>query len=561
MIPQARPAEIILYGARLVDPAGDDPAGDAVAIGEGRILGVGPHEQLKGLATPETVSLCCEGLSLMPGMIDGHAHLDREGLKSVLPSISGARSIAEIQAILRDVAARTPPGQWIVLSPLGTPPLFLDSWSGLADGRCPDRHDLDAAAPDHPVWIRPAWGYWSNKADLVCVANTAALALAGVGRDTPSPHPLVEIHRAADGLPDGRFSEATRISIVETTLMSAAPGFDVATRTDALARSMDTYARFGTTGVYEGHGVAREVIAAYGALRDRCKPGMRATLVVSPSWSGVDATADMAALIADWTRWAKRGFADDDRLRIEGIYAEIDETGEGLVRARGGCCTGWAGFHLDSGAPRAMVRELLLEAARQRLRVSTIFDDVMGLMEEVNRSQPLAGLNWVRGHVATLDERALGAIQDMGLMLVTHTNRHIAKGGSAHLARLGGDRCNDIVPMRRILDRGIPVALGSDNLPPSLLHPVADLELRRDHGTGEHVAPDQALTRREALALATAGGAELLQRGDELGRLKPGYLADIVGFPGDILTMEADELRHLEARLALVGGQIVLRQG
>lgn len=552
-------AELLLCGAHLVDPASHDPKGDSIAISGGRILATGWKEQLTTLCSPETRYIDCTGLTLLPGLIDGHAHLDREGLKSVLPSISGAHSIVEIQRILGEVVMATPPGEWIVLSPLGTPPLFKDGWSKLAEGRCPNRHDLDMVAPDNPVWIRPIWGYWSNQPDLVSVANTAALELAGIGRTTEPPHPLVTIHRDATGLPDGRFHERTRVSIVEMTLMSAAPGFDVTTRSKAMDVSMQTYARYGTTGIYEGHGVAEEVIEAYGNLQQRGTGCLRATLVVSPKWSTAGDDTDMKEMILDWTAWAKRGLDESDLLRVEGIYAEIDETDEGILRASAAPCTGWAGFHLDCGGKPALVRELLLEAARQGLRVSTIFDDVMALMGEVDRIHPLAGLGWVRGHVATLDDAAIGAIGDMGLTLVTHTNRHIAKAGSAHLARLGRGRAQEIVPIRRLLDAGIPIALGSDNLPPSLLHPIADLELRRDHSTGETIAPDQAITRREALALATTGGAALLGHAADLGHLKAGYLADLAGFPTDILSIPAEELRHLEAKLTLVGGK-VLRQ-
>jgi len=550
-------ADILLHGAYLLDPAGEDPEGDAIALADGRILAVGFTQRLAQLCDAQTSRIDCSGLTLMPGLIDGHAHLDREGLKDALPSLSGATSIARIQDILRGEVARHAPGDWIILSPLGTAPLYLDGWRGLADGRCPDRHDLDAAAPDNPVWIRPIWGYWSNMPDLTSVANTAALERAGIGRDTPSPHDLVTIHTDGQGLPDGRFSERTRMSIVEMTLMAAAPGFGPEARMQALARSVARYARFGTTGVFEGHGVAHEVLDAYQALRRRGGACLRAQLVISPSWTGATSADDIPALLKDWRASARRRLDPDDQIWIDGIYAEIDETDEPWLRAQGAPRTGWAGFHLDSGASRAMIRELLLEAARQKLRISTIFDDVMALMAEVDRIHPIAGLAWTRGHVAVMDEETIARVADMGLFLVTHTNRHIAKGASAHLARIGKARESDIVPLRRLLNAGIPVALGSDNLPPSLWHPVADVELRRDHSTGTVVGEDQSLTRREALTLATAGGARLLGRERELGRLAPGYLADIAGFRANVLTMPAEELRWLEAELTLVGGRII----
>src|SRR5207237_7826350 len=100
------------------------------------------------------------GATIVPGLVDAHAHLDREGLKSVYPSLARCRSIAEIRGLVRRLAAATPKGEWIVTMPVGTPPFYQDAPGGLADKRWPTRADLDAAAPEHPVSVRGIWGYW-----------------------------------------------------------------------------------------------------------------------------------------------------------------------------------------------------------------------------------------------------------------------------------------------------------------------------------------------------------------------------------------------------------------
>src|SRR3989442_11348893 len=107
--------------------------------------------------------------------------------------------------------------------PVGTPPFYMDAPGGLREQRWPTRADLDAAAPGHPVYIRGIWGYW-NKPPVVSIANSAALARAGVTRDTVSPKGI-EILKDAAGEPTGVFVEHNLVQVLEFTLMRTAPRF------------------------------------------------------------------------------------------------------------------------------------------------------------------------------------------------------------------------------------------------------------------------------------------------------------------------------------------------
>ena len=143
-------ADLLLSGAAVVDPARGLGA-DSVAVAGDRILAVGRGGELGRLVGPQTRTLSCRGCSLLPGLIDGHAHMDREGLKTLLPSLAGARSIDDVLAVIADEVRRRRPGEWVVTMPIGTPPLYLDGADGLREGRWPTRHDLDRVAPDNPA--------------------------------------------------------------------------------------------------------------------------------------------------------------------------------------------------------------------------------------------------------------------------------------------------------------------------------------------------------------------------------------------------------------------------
>lgn len=139
----------------------------------------------------------------MPGIIDGHAHMDREGLKSVYPALGPVRSIRDIQNRIAEFARVTPRGEWIVTMPIGDPPYYFDVPDILAEKRWPTRQELDAAAPNNPVFIRSIWGFWRHSLPLVSIANTEALQRAGITRDTVSPVASLTIEKDGAGEPTG----------------------------------------------------------------------------------------------------------------------------------------------------------------------------------------------------------------------------------------------------------------------------------------------------------------------------------------------------------------------
>src|SRR5262249_13804640 len=137
------------------------PHATALAIQSDRVLAVGDDAEIRRRRDRWTHTTDLRGTTVVPGLVDAHAHLDREGLKYLYPSLARCRSIADIQAVIRRLAATRPRGEWIVTMPIGTPPFYMDAPDGLAERRWPTRADLDAAAPDHPVYIRGIWGYWN----------------------------------------------------------------------------------------------------------------------------------------------------------------------------------------------------------------------------------------------------------------------------------------------------------------------------------------------------------------------------------------------------------------
>ncbi|MDE2843832.1 MAG: amidohydrolase family protein, partial [Chloroflexota bacterium] len=244
-------ADTILHNGKILTIDGRDSIQRAIAIRGKRILAVGDDTSILPLAGPGSTTINLRGRTVIPGIVDIHAHLDREGLKSIYPSLEGLRSIREIQDRIRELAAKKAPGEWVVTMPIGDPPNYADMPHSLAEGRYPNRHDLDEAAPDNPVYIKGIWTPW-NVPPAVTIANSAVLQMSGIDRHTHSPDSSVTIEVAADGEPTGVFVDTGRYPSVEFTLMQGAPRFTAQQRVEALKESMRLYNSVGTTGTYEG---------------------------------------------------------------------------------------------------------------------------------------------------------------------------------------------------------------------------------------------------------------------------------------------------------------------
>src|SRR5918999_908818 len=135
--------DLILHGGTVITLDRGSRIAEALAVRDGRIVGVGESAALLAEALPTTRTIDLGGRSVLPGFFDAHPHVDREGLKhrGGIP-IAGLRSIGEIVDAVGDAARAAKPGDWIVLMPMGSPPHdYVSHPEGLKDGRFPDRHD------------------------------------------------------------------------------------------------------------------------------------------------------------------------------------------------------------------------------------------------------------------------------------------------------------------------------------------------------------------------------------------------------------------------------------
>ncbi|HEV8471448.1 MAG TPA: amidohydrolase [Methylomirabilota bacterium] len=547
-------ADWILDDGRILTLDPRRPVARALAVAGGRVVAAGTRHAARRWRGRGTRVIALRGATVVPGLVDAHAHMDREGLKSVCPSLARCRSIADVQDVIRRIAARTPRGEWIVTMPIGSPPFYQDAPGGLAERRWPTRTDLDAAAPEHPVYVRGIWGYW-NKPPVYSIASSRALAAAGIARDTVAPKG-VEILRDAAGEPTGVFVEHNAIQVLEFTLLRAAPRFTHAQRLDALAESQRIYASRGVTAVYEGHGVAPEVVAVYRESRERGTLRLRATLALSPTWTADDAERALPE-IASWA--AGRGLGDD-RLRLGGVCLHFGGDPEvARILHASQPYTGWAGF-VESANTRDAYARQARRAASLGLRVNTLvtrcLPDVLDVWEEIAATTPLAPLRWVLVHLNEATPEQLARIRRLGAAATTNPISYLWRSGAAEADKLR-DSAARLLPHRSLARARIPFGLATDNKPANPWLAFQAAVERRDRASGRVLGADERLTRLQALAALTLGGAQVTRAESERGRLAPGYAADLTVLEHDPLTAPMEALTGQTARLTMVGGDVV----
>jgi predicted amidohydrolase YtcJ len=482
--------------------------------------------------------------------------MEREGLKQQRMSLAGATSVAEILARVREAAAHTPAGEWIVTMPVGEPPHYFGGVKTLAEQRMPTRHELDAAAPDHPVYIPGLFGNWGHPPGYTAL-NSRALALNKITvASCPRCAGVELVCDAVSGEPTGIVIERNARPTVEFDLLPAVPRFGFAERTKALKLSMQLYNACGTTSVYEGHGSAPETIAVYRGLWERGELTTRVGLVVSPSWADI---AEARKAMRDWLAYARgRGFGDP-WLRISGVHIAYGGDPRVAAVARANLPdTGWSGF-VEQTTTADEFREVCFLAAEHDLRLHTIVSDklheVIPVLAAIGERYPLAERRWVIEHIGRARMDDLKALKRLGLFVTTIPSYFLWKGGRSYLSE--PDDGDMVVPHRHMIDLGLPLAIATDNIPYDPLFTLWVAATRHERTTGRVIGPEQRIDVETALRLFTVAGAWLTFDEDWKGPIRAGYAADLAVLSDDPTATPVERLHELSCVMTMVGGRIV----
>jgi predicted amidohydrolase YtcJ len=565
-------ATALYTGGRVLVLDGATAPGETLVVRAGRVAGVGSRADMARLAGSRAERIDLRGATAMPGLIDTHPHVLHFGAFShPLVDIADARSHADIVARVRARAETTPPGEWIMTTPVGEPHYFLRrSYRDLAEGRLPDRHVLDRATLAHPVFIQA----WAPVIPNACAFNSAALARLRINRDTPDRVERVWIEKDTSGEPTGILRGSVNNYYTNDPFMNELlrqiPLLQPEAVLPGTQKAMAEYNRMGVTTVYEGHAMGQAEIGAYQALRAENALTLRVLTTLEAESYGLPWTRSLS--MAEFHENLETALAltdvRDDLLRHAGV-----------TLSRGGPC--WPGFlrmHAPYRGPygeptrgvtfveaEKEVAALEFCAARD-LRLNFIgagyrdHDEFLDRAEAVARRVPIAGRGWILQHVFFLTAEAARRYAALGFHVTTSMSFSWGKG-DLFIERMGEHVLGDLIPLRRMLDEGLRVACGTDWGPKNVFEHIELAETHRLCVSGRRNAgPAQAVTRAEALAMWTREAAQVLGW-EGLGTLRPGSPADLVVLDRDPLGCDLEDLAGTQVLRTVLGGRVVWDAG
>ncbi|MBX6314153.1 MAG: amidohydrolase [Isosphaeraceae bacterium] len=511
----------------------------AVAVRQGQILAVGTEQHVREAATRHANIVDLRGRTLLPGFYAAHDHLPQSGLVALFqvdlnsPPIGRIETIADLIGALREKARRTPRGEWIIGRG------YDDTL--LREQRHPDRHDLDRASTEHPIWIVHTSGHLG-------VANSQALALAGLDKSTPAPKQGV-IRREADGEPNGVIEENGSL------IMRLIPPYSREQRLRAIAHDDQVYLAKGvTTTVIAGATPQRVADLRAAAARDEFH--LSAVCYLS---SGIpDAFPDAVALGADRVRVAGVKLWQDGSLQgyTGHLTAPYFQTPPGRPDYRG--------YSLRTREQLAAIVEKHHRAGYQvaiHANGDAGIDEALYAFREAQRAVPRPEARHRIEHCQTPRPDQLDAMRELAITPSFFVG-HVYYWGDRHRdIFLGPQRAARISPLASASRRGIPFTIHNDTpvtpVDPLLLVWCAVNRLTR---SGSVLGPDERIPVVPALRAVTSVAAWQTHEEATKGTLEPGKAADFVILEQDPLTIAPTAIKEIRVLETLIGGQTVYRR-
>ena len=544
---------LILYNGQVITLDSSSHVAEAIAITGGNITNIGDSNDVLKNVGRYTRAINLDGRTVCPGFIDTHAHMDREGLKARCGySLSGRSSVSEIVEAVKNAVAKTPKGEWIIFLPMGTPKLaYISRPDQLLEGRFPNRHDLDVVSPDNPVYIRVPWGWWVHR-PFVAIANSAAMSRANITRDTEAPY-NIEIQEDNQG-PNGIFLDRSYAPILEYTLFKCVPRLTFEDRVYGCRLGAAAYTAAGTTSIYEGHGLTPAILEAYRRVYEDGDLTVRVHLPLSIPGASID-DRRMIDVLDEWsTRLAGRG-SGDIMYKLEGICVDVADDKAASIIGKDYPYEALAGHFYHSLSHDRFV-EIGIQAALRNIRLNCLIcydlERVLRAYEAIDAQVSIKNKRWVMIHVIEATQEQISRMKRLGIIATVTPNFMYMASDRFNLHEIG----ERAMPIRALIDAGVPVALTSDNVPYSMLWTMWQALSRWDDDSKRQIGTAN-LTREEALRMICATGAMVTWDEDIKGTLEIGKLGDMVVLEDNPLSCEENLIKDIRVSHTFLNGREV----
>ncbi len=505
-------SDLLLHNARVLTMDAARSVAQAVAVRAGRVVAVGGADEVVAAMAPRTKRIDCAGGVLLPAFIDAHCHLLAYAATLLCADCTGARSIAEIQEEIRRQARHTPAGQWVRA--------FGYEETRLAEGRHPDRHDLDAVLPHYPVRLIHRSGHAS-------VLNSAALRLVGIDSATEEP-PAAAIDRDLDtGEPSGLLLG------MEHVIESVAPPLGYEDLAAGVREACVRFVRAGITCIQDA--THTNGLPEWRLFEQLIEDGALSLDVLL--MEGIEHLGELPERSAN------------GRLRRGAVKIMLHELGDEIVPEGAELARRVAEVH-------AVGRQVAIHAIGAEA-VTAAADAVEAALKEQPRDDHRHRIE----HCGLLPEGMAARLARLGVVVVSQPS-FVYERGDRYLALVPEEAQGGLYAFRSLQEVGVALAASSD-APVTRPEPLASVATVVDRRavSGLAVAPSQAIGVAEALSWWTAGAAHAGFLEGERGTLRPGLRADLLLLPGDTLERSPEAVRETLIKRIWIGGRELDPQG
>jgi hypothetical protein len=511
------------------------PTAGAVAVLGSRIAAIGATAEIRALAGPRTRVIDAGGKLVLPGFNDAHVHFLMGGFSLANVDLRDASSTQELARRLGEYAKKLPKGRWILGGDWDH-----ERWP---DAALPTKEMIDAATPDHPVFVNRLDGH-------MALANSLALRLAGVTKETKDPPGGVIVRDAKTGEPTGILKDGAE-SLVERVV----PDKTFEEKHIAAKAATEHAAQVGVTSLTDMSADGDVGLYQYMLERGELKTRIYAIRSIV-SWEALAKTGVRAAFGSDRLRiGGLKGFADGSLGSTTAFFFEPYKDAPGT-----------RGLLFDQMLPEGIMLKRVEGADEVGLQVMihAIGDEAnFRILEIYQQAAEKNGPRDRRFRIEHAQHLRASEIPRFGKQKVIASMQpyHAADDGRWCEKRIGPERSKGTYAFRSLLDTGAVLAFGSDwTVAP--LNPLLGLKaaVTRQTLDGKHPdgwLPEQKITLDEALRAFTVGSAYAEFAEHVKGTITPGKLADLVMLDRDLYLINPADIDKARVLLTVMDGQVV----
>ena len=530
--------DTIFYNANIITQSTELRRADFMVVRDGKIASIGNiDEKVKFENEPNSVDL--QGETILPGIIDSHVHVRELGMDAVKADLVGVENVDDIVARLKVWAPSPVPGEWII----------AQGWDEGYFGSVgyPDRAAVDAAFPNNPIKMESLHGFGG-------FYNGAALAIAGIDKDTPEPE-VGNILRRENGEPTG-----VMLTLAQGLVNKHVPPYDFEDRKTAIRAGLLKMGKAGVTSIHEA-GMTPEDVRAFQALADAGELPIRV-------YGMLDGNNE--ALMQDWFA---RGYQDDpdDMFEVRGIKVFYD----GSLGSRTALMAEPYSDKPDAARPTERISPEAMFSLGERaaktgfqMAVHAIGDEgnnrTLETFERALDTAPPHDHRWRIEHAQVVLPDFYDRMANLGALASVESSHAVGDSGWAE-DRVGPQRIRHAYAWQNMLDAGVRVLMNSD-LPGEPWEPMQTLYFAvtrktLDGTSSDDGSPedgwymDQAMSVKEALHAMTLENAYGAFQEDVLGSLESGKRADFIVLSEDPYDVAPDALKDIKVTATYVGGE------